>query len=87
MKRVFPNLFAKHRVRPVDDYSQELLNVLRYIAPDGSDEPTVVLLTPVFTTPLISSIRFSRARWELRSSKGAILSRKTEECSCAQPKD
>jgi uncharacterized circularly permuted ATP-grasp superfamily protein len=46
MKRVFPNLFAKHRVRPVEDYSQELLNVLRYIAPDGSDEPTVVLLTP-----------------------------------------
>jgi uncharacterized circularly permuted ATP-grasp superfamily protein len=46
MKRVFPNLFAKHRVRPVEDYSQELLNVLRYIAPDRQGEPTVVLLTP-----------------------------------------
>ena len=46
MKRVFPNLFAKYRVRPVEDYSQELLNVLRYIAPEGSSEPTVVLLTP-----------------------------------------
>jgi uncharacterized circularly permuted ATP-grasp superfamily protein len=46
MRRVFPNLFAKHRVRPVEDYSQELLNVLRHIAPEGSDEPTVVLLTP-----------------------------------------
>ena len=46
MRRVFPNLFAKHRVRPVDDYSQELLNVLRYIAPHGSSDPTVVLLTP-----------------------------------------
>ena len=33
--RVFPNLFAQHRVRPVEDYSQELLNVLRYIAPAG----------------------------------------------------
>jgi uncharacterized circularly permuted ATP-grasp superfamily protein len=46
MKRVFPNLFAKHRVRPVEDYSQELLNVLRYIAPETDSEPTVVLLTP-----------------------------------------
>lgn len=46
MRRVFPNLFAQHRVRPVEDYSQELLNVLRYIAPAGRTNPTVVLLTP-----------------------------------------
>src|ERR1700682_5759904 len=46
MRRVFPNLFARHRVRPVEDYGQELLNVLRYIAPAGVTEPTVVLLTP-----------------------------------------
>src|SRR3954467_3647168 len=46
LKRVFPNLFARHRVRPVEDYSQELLNVLRYVAPEGNEEPTVVLLTP-----------------------------------------
>ena len=46
MRRVFPNLFAQHRVRPVEDYSQELLNVLRYIAPAGKKNPTVVLLTP-----------------------------------------
>jgi uncharacterized circularly permuted ATP-grasp superfamily protein len=46
MRRVFPNLFAQHRVRPVEDYSQELLNVLRYIAPAGAASPTVVLLTP-----------------------------------------
>ncbi len=46
MRRVFPNLFAQHRVRPVEDYSQELLNVLRYIAPAGRANPTVVLLTP-----------------------------------------
>lgn len=46
MRRVFPNLFAQHRVRPVEDYSQELLNVLRYIAPAAATNPTVVLLTP-----------------------------------------
>ncbi|HEY4671388.1 MAG TPA: circularly permuted type 2 ATP-grasp protein, partial [Gemmatimonadaceae bacterium] len=46
MKRVFPNLLAQYRVRPVEDYSQELLNVLRYIAPHAKQEPNIVLLTP-----------------------------------------
>jgi uncharacterized circularly permuted ATP-grasp superfamily protein len=46
MKRVFPNLFSRHRIQPVDSYCQELLNVLRYIAPESNPEPTVVLLTP-----------------------------------------
>jgi uncharacterized circularly permuted ATP-grasp superfamily protein len=46
MKRTFPSLLGQYRVRAVEDYSQELLNVLRYIAPDGKAEPTVVLLTP-----------------------------------------
>ena len=46
MKRTFPNLLGQYRVRPVEDYSQELLNVLRYIAPHGQQEPTIALLTP-----------------------------------------
>jgi uncharacterized circularly permuted ATP-grasp superfamily protein len=46
MKRTFPSLLGEFRVRAVEDYSQELLNVLRHIAPEGVTEPTVVLLTP-----------------------------------------
>ncbi|HWM24918.1 MAG TPA: circularly permuted type 2 ATP-grasp protein [Chthoniobacterales bacterium] len=46
MKRAFPSLLGQFRVRAVEDYSQELLNVLRHIAPGGKTEPTVVLLTP-----------------------------------------
>jgi len=46
MKRVFPQLFGRYRVRPVESYSQELLNLLRYVAPGGNADPTVVLLTP-----------------------------------------
>ena len=46
MKRAFPTLLGQYRVRPVEDYSQELLNVLRYIAPQRKTEPTVALLTP-----------------------------------------
>jgi uncharacterized circularly permuted ATP-grasp superfamily protein len=46
MKRTFPSLLSQYRVRPVEDYSQELLNVLRYIAPHAKHEATIVLLTP-----------------------------------------
>src|ERR1700731_1821707 len=46
MKRVFPNLFSRYLVRPVDTYCLELLDVLRYIAPHGDSDATVVLLTP-----------------------------------------
>ena len=46
MKRVFPKLFANYQVRPVDRYAQDLLAVLRYVAPHENLDPTVVVLTP-----------------------------------------
>jgi uncharacterized circularly permuted ATP-grasp superfamily protein len=46
MKRAFPRMFERVGVRPVDDYPAELLKMLRYIAPAGVGDPTVVLLTP-----------------------------------------
>ena len=46
MKQVFPLLFEQYNVRPVDDYTDNLLAVLRSIAPAGCDDPTVVVLTP-----------------------------------------
>ncbi|CAN5650050.1 circularly permuted type 2 ATP-grasp protein [soil metagenome] len=46
MKRVFPKLFRKYAVRPVDRYAQDLLSALRYVAPHENPDPTVVLLTP-----------------------------------------
>ncbi len=46
MARVFPNLFATHRVRPVDDYSAHLLRALRKSAATNEADPTVVVLTP-----------------------------------------
>ena len=46
MKRVLPDLFAGYPVRPVDGYVHELLGHLRWLAPPGVDDPTVVLLTP-----------------------------------------
>jgi uncharacterized circularly permuted ATP-grasp superfamily protein len=46
MKQIFPALFRKYGVRPIEQYSQALLSTLRSLAPDGRSEPTVVLLTP-----------------------------------------
>jgi uncharacterized circularly permuted ATP-grasp superfamily protein len=46
MMRLFPDLFAKNRVAPVDHYPDLLLDNLRSAAPQGVDDPTVVVLTP-----------------------------------------
>jgi uncharacterized circularly permuted ATP-grasp superfamily protein len=46
MKRTFARLFARHGVRPVEHYPQELLATLRALARTRTAEPCVVLLTP-----------------------------------------
>src|SRR5947199_5265191 len=47
MIRLFPDLFARHRVAPVENYPDELLPALRCVAPlSASAEPTVALMTP-----------------------------------------
>ncbi len=46
MMRLFPELFAKHRVEPVAHYPDLLLETLRQAAPKENLNPTVVVLTP-----------------------------------------
>jgi uncharacterized circularly permuted ATP-grasp superfamily protein len=46
MKQIFPALFRKYGVRPIEQYSQALMSTMRSLAPDGRSDPTVVLLTP-----------------------------------------
>ena len=46
MMRLFPELFAIHRVAPVAHYPDLLLETLRTVSPAGVNEPTVVVLTP-----------------------------------------
>ena len=46
MMRLFPELFAMHRVAPVAHYPDLLLETLRAVAPAGVNEPVVVVLTP-----------------------------------------
>jgi uncharacterized circularly permuted ATP-grasp superfamily protein len=45
--RLMPDLFAQHRVAPVENYPDALLSCLRSVAPRaGNGEATIVLLTP-----------------------------------------
>jgi uncharacterized circularly permuted ATP-grasp superfamily protein len=45
--RLLPDLFARHKVAPVDDYPDELLACLRSVAPrQDRGEATIVVLTP-----------------------------------------
>ena len=46
MMRLFPELFAQHRVAPVAHYPDLLLETLRSVAPNGVNDPVVVVLTP-----------------------------------------
>jgi len=46
MMRLFPELFARYSIAPVDHYPDLLLENLRSVAPSGVNDPTVVLLTP-----------------------------------------
>jgi uncharacterized circularly permuted ATP-grasp superfamily protein len=46
MMRLFPELFASHRIAPVAHYPDLLLETLRDVAPASVNDPTVVVLTP-----------------------------------------
>ena len=47
MMRLMPDLFAAHRIAPVENYTDLLLNCLRSVAPPtAAREPCVALLTP-----------------------------------------
>jgi len=46
MMRLFPELFTRHKIAPVDHYPDMLLDNLRSVAPAGVVDPTVVVMTP-----------------------------------------
>lgn len=47
MLRLFPELFSRHRIAPVENYPDELLATLKSVAPSStSHDPNVVLMTP-----------------------------------------
>jgi uncharacterized circularly permuted ATP-grasp superfamily protein len=45
-KRVFPELFRKHEIEPVDDYPNQLFDMLASLSPRPVEYPEIVVLTP-----------------------------------------
>ena len=84
MMRLFPELFSRHKIAPVQHYPDMLLENLRTVAPAGVLNPTVVLLTP--TTASISNTPSLPSRWALNWSRAATFSSGMRRCSCAQRK-
>src|SRR5450830_2037765 len=46
MMRLFPDLFRRYSIAPVEHYPQVLLNNLRAVAQPGVTDPVVALMTP-----------------------------------------
>lgn len=46
IKKTFPNLLLNHNVRSVQEYPLELLDIMKSVAPEKTQEPTCVVLTP-----------------------------------------
>lgn len=46
MQRTFPDMIAGMNLRPVDDYGRRLRQAMIEIAPEGAQDPQVVLLSP-----------------------------------------
>jgi hypothetical protein len=46
MLRAFPDVTAGMKLRPVDDYGRRLRSAMCEVAPEGVDDPQVVLLSP-----------------------------------------
>jgi uncharacterized circularly permuted ATP-grasp superfamily protein len=61
MQRAFPDLLAGMRIRPVDDYGRRLLEAMCDIAPEGVDDPQVVLLSPgIYNSAYFEHVFLSR---------------------------
>ena len=78
MMRLFPELFARQSVAPVEHYPDALLESLRSVAPAGSDNPTVALLTP---GRLQLGVLTSMRSWP--QQMGDRTGRRPATCACA----
>jgi uncharacterized circularly permuted ATP-grasp superfamily protein len=46
MKRLFPELFARYDILPIDDYTAQLYDMLASLSPRPGDRPEIAVLTP-----------------------------------------
>jgi uncharacterized circularly permuted ATP-grasp superfamily protein len=87
MLQMFPELFSRNRVQPVQTYPTDLRRSLAACAPEGAgSRPTVAVLTP----GIFNSAYFEHAslptRWGSSWSRGMICAWWTGAWRCAPPK-
>lgn len=46
MKRLFPELLARYKILPIDNYTAQLYDTLAALSPRQGDRPVIVVLTP-----------------------------------------
>ncbi|MBC7387793.1 MAG: circularly permuted type 2 ATP-grasp protein [Opitutaceae bacterium] len=46
MKKTVPNLLRNYKVHSVEEYPEQLLEIMQSVAPEGLDNPTCVVLSP-----------------------------------------
>ena len=79
-KRAFADLFAQQSILPVDGYTDELKRMLASLAPDGVDDPTVVVLTPGIYNSAYFEHSFLAQRMGAALVEGADLVVGDEDC-------
>jgi uncharacterized circularly permuted ATP-grasp superfamily protein len=79
-KRAFADLFSKQSILPVDAYTDELLQMLVSLAPDGVSDPNVVVLTPGIYNSAYFEHSFLAQRMGATLVEGADLVVKDDDC-------
>ena len=84
MMRLFPEVFSRNRVAPVDHYPNLLLDTLRSVAPMALDDPTVVVMTPGAYNSAYFEHAFLAQQMGVELVEGQDLSSRMSRCSCAR---
>ena len=82
MMRLFPELFATQRIRPVQHYPDVLLANLYALAPAGEERPTVAVLTPGAHNSAYFEHAFLAQRWASSWWRVRTSSFRTTRSSC-----
>ncbi|MBK9394126.1 MAG: circularly permuted type 2 ATP-grasp protein [Uliginosibacterium sp.] len=94
MMRLFPELFAKNRVAPVEHYPDLLLDTLRLWRPQCRPDPTVVvprlaaLIAPTLNTPLSAQqmgVELVEGARPLCATTGLCSTTRAAACGCHLP--
>ena len=85
--RLFPELFARHRVAPVENYPDQLLATLQSVAPDDASARADRRAADArrLQLGLLRALASSPTRWASNWSRAAIWSSRTRSSTCARP--